>query len=274
MSQSLSRRYFLAATAGSAIGTGLFSKVGVAQSDSTPSRESSGEDTGLEAFPRQSPSLVQETVGASHGRFERVRELVAAYPELAKSSWDWGFGDWEAPIEAASHTGQREIAHFLIDHGARPNLFTFAMLGDLGVVKSLLEVQPELRKATGPHGLSLLHHARVGGEKSAEVRRYLETLGDADAGGTAASKEMADALSGVYATDGPHAKKFQILLNKQGLAVQGEGGISRNLFQLADGVLHPSGAPSVRFRFELVEGKAQSASLMMGGRTYQATRIP
>jgi hypothetical protein len=50
--------------------------------------------------------------------------------------------DWEAPIDAASHVGNRDITLFLLDYGARLTTFTFAMLGHVDVVKSLLTAQP------------------------------------------------------------------------------------------------------------------------------------
>ena len=122
---ALDRRDFLTTGVGATMVAGLLSSLespAHAQVGAIDAERTSV--PGLDAFPRQSPKLVQETVGASHARLERVRELVTAYPELAKSSWDWGFGDWEAPIDAASHTGQREIALFLMEHGARPTVFT------------------------------------------------------------------------------------------------------------------------------------------------------
>ena len=76
-------------------------------------------------------------VGVSHGNVARVKELVGRQPALAKVSFDWGFGDWESCIDAASHVGNRDIAEFLIANGARPTIFTAAMLGQLDVVKAL-----------------------------------------------------------------------------------------------------------------------------------------
>jgi hypothetical protein len=49
-------------------------------------------------------------VGASHGNLARVNELVLAHPALANAAWDWGFGDWETAIGAASHVGNKQIA--------------------------------------------------------------------------------------------------------------------------------------------------------------------
>ena len=271
---ALDRRDFLTTGVGATMVAGLLSSLespAHAQVGAIDAERTSV--PGLDAFPRQSPKLVQETVGASHARLERVRELVTAYPELAKSSWDWGFGDWEAPIDAASHTGQREIALFLMEHGARPTVFTYAMLGELNIVKVVLDSQPQLRKMGGPHGLTLLHHARVGGERAAAVRDYLENLGGADDGSTVPSKEIADAVVGRYAADGANGPRFEVLLNKQKLAVVGEVGMPRNLFQLPDASLHPAGAPSVRFRFEIVDGRAESVSVNMGAALVQAVRV-
>jgi len=59
-----------------------------------------------------------------------------------KAVWDWGFGDWESALGAASHVGNREIAEYLIAHGARPSLFSATMLGHLDVVKAFIAAQP------------------------------------------------------------------------------------------------------------------------------------
>jgi hypothetical protein len=74
-------------------------------------------------------------VGVSHGNLPRVKELVSARPALARASWDWGYGDWEAAIDAASHVGNRPIAEYLIANGARPTIYTAAMMGQLAIVK-------------------------------------------------------------------------------------------------------------------------------------------
>src|SRR5262249_3053675 len=63
------------------------------------------EPSALEVFPAQPAALAGETVTVSHTNFKRVKELVEAHPALAKASWDWGFGDWETALGAASHTG-------------------------------------------------------------------------------------------------------------------------------------------------------------------------
>src|SRR5712664_3024462 len=84
-----------------------------------------------ETFPTQPPALVREMVLVAHGNVKRVHELVEARPSLAKAAWDWGFGDWESALGAASHVGNRDIAEYLIAHGARPSIFSETMLGHL-----------------------------------------------------------------------------------------------------------------------------------------------
>lgn len=82
-------------------------------------------------YPTQEPEMVQEMVVVAHGNVARVKELVARHQTLAKAAWDWGFGDWEDALGAASHVGNREIAELLLANGARPTIFSAAMLGQL-----------------------------------------------------------------------------------------------------------------------------------------------
>src|SRR3954465_14691064 len=87
------------------------------------------------SFPAHDPNLVRDMVGVSHGNVDRVRELLAGKPALANAAWDWGYGDWESALGAASHVGNREIAGMLLAAGARPSIFSAAMLGHVEVVK-------------------------------------------------------------------------------------------------------------------------------------------
>src|SRR5262249_41886707 len=108
------------------------------------------------AFPRQDPALVREIVGASHSDLEKVKQLVDSKPALARAAMDWGFGDWEDALGAASHTGRFEIAQVLIAHGARPTMFSAAMMGQLDVVKGFIAASPGCQATLGPHGITLL----------------------------------------------------------------------------------------------------------------------
>ncbi len=68
----------------------------------------------------------------------------------------------------------------LLAAGARPSIFSAAMLGHLDTVKAFVLASPGVQKTRGPHGLTLLSHARAGGAGAADVVKYLESLGDAD----------------------------------------------------------------------------------------------
>ncbi len=134
-----------------------------------------------DAFPQQDPALVKDAVGASHGNFARIRELVERQPAMARASIDWGFGDWETCIDAAAHVGNKPIADFLLTHGARPTIFSAAMMGQLDAVKAFIAARPGIQKTLGPHGITLMSHAKAGGPDAAAVVQYLAALGDADA---------------------------------------------------------------------------------------------
>ena len=151
-------------------------------------------------FPTQPADLARQMVGASHRDGAKVRELLALHPTLANASWDWGFGDWEDAIGAASHVGNREIAAILLAHGARPTIFTAAMLGQLDTVKAFIKASPGIEATTGPHGITLLRHAIAGGPTAQPVVDYLKTVPDADKrpDSQPLSPEAMAALAGEY----------------------------------------------------------------------------
>jgi hypothetical protein len=104
-------------------------------------------------------ALVQAFVGNAHGNLDEVRSLLEQEPALVNAAWDWGGGDWETGLGAAAHMRNREIALFLLDNGARLDIFAAAMLGQVEVVRAMLDARPELRDAKGPHGIPLSAHA-------------------------------------------------------------------------------------------------------------------
>jgi hypothetical protein len=131
----------------------------------------------MDAFPLQPPGVVREVVLVAHFDAKRLRSLVDAQPALARAAVDWGFGDWEDALGAASHMGNREIAEYLLSKGARPTIFSAAMLGQLNVVKAFVQAQPRVQRTPGPHSISLLSHARAGGKDAQTVFDYLNALG-------------------------------------------------------------------------------------------------
>ena len=126
--------------------------------------------------PQRPPAIAGETVkafvGAGHGDLDKTKQMLAENPGLLNATWDWGGGDFESALGAAAHTGSREIALYLIERGARIDVFAAAMLGELEVVRALLDAFPALVHAAGPHGIPLRVHAEVGG--SAEVLALLD----------------------------------------------------------------------------------------------------
>ena len=203
-----------------------------------------------ETFPTEAPALVREMVSVAHGNMKRVRELVEARPALVKAAWDWGFGDWESALGAASHTGNREIAEYLIAHGARPTLFSATMLGHLDVVKAFIAAQPGVQRIPGPHSISLLAHGKAGGAAAEAVRAYLESLGDAGSPPAAPlTEEEATALAGAYTFGTGPADRIEVTATRGQLMFTRTGTTGRGLVHLVDHVFHPAGASAVRIRF-------------------------
>ena len=126
--------------------------------------------------PRIDSQLVCEFVTQAHSDLARIKAMLAQQPALVNAAWDWGAGDWETGLGAAAHMGQRDIAQFLLAHGARMDIFSAAMLGHLAVVQAMLVVNPEARNSLGPHGIPLVKHAEAGGERAAPVADYLKGL--------------------------------------------------------------------------------------------------
>lgn len=121
--------------------------------------------------------LVKEFVLAGHFNLDKVKSMLNDYPNLLYSRYDWGNGDFEEAIEGAGHKGNKEVANYLIEKGARVNLFVLTMLGKTSLVKPTLEAYPNLLFSKGPHGLTLLHHAEIGGKESKELYDYLLSKG-------------------------------------------------------------------------------------------------
>lgn len=207
-------------------------------------------------FPAQDDAAVLAAVRFSHFDLDRVRELVEARPELAKASWDWGYGDWETALGAASHTGNHAIAELLLEHGAPPTLFSATALGQLDVVRSMVEAAPGIQSQPGPHGIPLLEHARLAGERARDVAAYLEEAGGADRWPEATPYEVArEDFFGRYRF-GPGEDDLFVAYDQRGALMlkRGEVGTGRALTHRGGHVFHPAGAPSVRIVFEVEDG--------------------
>jgi hypothetical protein len=252
---SFSRRSFFSLTTGlSALGVSAFASRAWGQAPPPTPFAISGAD----ALPQQDPSLVKDAVGASHGNFARIRELVEKQPAIAGASIDWGFGDWETCLDAASHVGNKPIADFLLSHGARPTIFSAAMMGQLDAVKAFVAARPGIQKGYGPHGITLLSHARAGGPDAAGVVQYLTALGEADI--PLATQPLApadrDALVGKYVYGPGPRDFFTIDVQQDRLGIDRPGSPARRgLGHVGNLVFFPTGVPSAKIAFAREGGK-------------------
>jgi hypothetical protein len=226
-----------------------------------PPPAQAGADAAVAAsFPTQDPALVREMVGVSHGNLARVKELVTRQPALARATYDWGFGDWESALDAASHVGNRDIALFLLANGARPTLFSAAMLGQLDAVKAFVVAIPGIQRTLGPHGITLLAHASAGGEQARPVLAYLEQLGDANP--RLESSPLTDAeiaaLIGTYQYGSSSTERIVIDAVKGQIGFMRTATPRRGLIVRGAREFSPVGAPAVRIKF-VVEGEGVAA---------------
>ncbi len=228
-----------------------------------------------DVYPGQDPALVKEVVGASHGNFARVREIVETQPAYARASMDWGFGDWETCIDAAAHVGNKPIADFLLTHGARPTMFSAAMMGQLDAVKAFIAARPGIQKTLGPHGITLMSHARAGGPDAAPVLEYLKSIGDADIPlpSTAVAPADRDALVGNYVYGPGSRDYFSVDVQRDQLGIDRPAGPARRfLIHTGNLVFYPSGVPTVKIAFARDGNKATQLTIADPEVTVTATR--
>jgi hypothetical protein len=189
MPDPISRRSFTLVTSGAMLGTAT----NLPAADEKPKADSPAAHTGpIEAaFERSYPApgfkpswkkpqinrlLVQDFVIYAHSELDMVKKLLEKEPALLNATVDWGNGDWETGLGGASHMGRQDIVEYLLERGARIDIFCAAMVGRLDAVKSFLSLQPKLIDAKGPHGFTLHFHAQVGGKEAEPVLDYLQSI--------------------------------------------------------------------------------------------------
>lgn len=183
MSSKTTRRLFLGAT-----GSAITLSVATAMGKSTEQDEKGPQEAAFERNydpPKFKPSwakeqvnrqLLQDFVIFAHSDLAMVKQLLEREPGLLNGAVDWGGGDFETALGGASHMGKHDIVEYLLERGARIDIFCAAMTGQIDAVRSFLTLQPALIDAKGPHGFSLHFHAQVGGERSAAVLEYLQSI--------------------------------------------------------------------------------------------------
>lgn len=104
-----------------------------------------------------SQDTIDQFVGNAHGNLAIVKELVGKFPSMINANASWT----ETAVQAATQTGQVEIAKYLVDHGADYDICTAAMLGNLDCLVDFLKEDPNLVNARGAHGIPLLYFSVI-----------------------------------------------------------------------------------------------------------------
>jgi hypothetical protein len=220
-----------------------------------------------EQYPAYASDLIRTIITVAHFDLDKLKGLIGPHPQLVKSAWDWGFGDWETPLGAACHMGRHDIAEYLLLNGAIPTLFSWVLFGDLRMVEQISERQPGIQRVGGPHSISLLAHARMGGKQSEKVLEYLTSLKDADgAKPVPLTEEEKASICGSYRLGTAPSQLVDVtsdMLSYQNnpmytyapqLNWTRHGTVGRPLFHVGNKVFYPAGAPSVEILFKFDSG--------------------
>lgn len=105
--------------------------------------------------------MIKELVIAAHGDLDFVKERISAEPRLANARFHQ-FD--EAPIEAASHMGRTDIAHYLLGSGAPLTIHCAVMLGLRETAEAYLRRDKTLAVKPGAHGIPIMFHAAFSGD--------------------------------------------------------------------------------------------------------------
>ncbi|MCF7560198.1 hypothetical protein L3X39_06065 [Sabulilitoribacter multivorans] len=236
-------------------------------------------------YPAIDDAIVNEVVGKSHFDLDRVKELVDKRPELSRATWDWGFGDWESAIGAASHVGRRDIIAYLLSKGAKANIFTFATLGAYDTVKSMIEFYPGIQENYGPHGISLLQHATVGLRmkdkmtadqitNSEKLISYLEQLGNADGATFEELTEGKEKYLGDYKYGEGDNEGFSVKQNMRDMLTFGSlGNFGGALYKVKDHEFRYNKFPSVFISFQVENEQVISVTVKEPDLTLVAKKV-
>lgn len=115
------------------------------------------------AFPQEQ---IREFVIAAHFDLEKVKAMLAEHPGLLTVAFEWGPGDYEDGLGAASHVGNRPIAEFFLGQGVPLTVCAAAMLGRKADVEQFIADDASLANAKGAHGIPIMFHAAMSGDTS------------------------------------------------------------------------------------------------------------
>ena len=125
--------------------------------------------------PQINRLMVQDFVIFAHMDLPMAKKLLEKQPLLVNAFMDWGAGDWESGLGGASHMGRHDIVEFLLEKGARIDIFCAAMMGQLDAVRAFLTLQPKLIDSRGPHGFTLHFHAQLA-KDGGKTLDYLQSV--------------------------------------------------------------------------------------------------
>jgi hypothetical protein len=123
------------------------------------------------------------------------------------------------------------------------------MLGQLGAVQAFVAVCRGIKRVRGPICITLLAHARAGGDAARPVLEYLQSLQGADEALPnlpLTDDQLALLVGDFTATDGS-ARRLRVARDRSGgVTVAGEGGVPRALRHQGELAFVPVGAERVR----------------------------
>jgi hypothetical protein len=113
-----------------------------------------------------------------------------------------------------------------------------------------VSAQPGVERIRGPHSISLLAHARAGGEAARPVYDFLLSLGDADADPQIpVSPSELDFIAGTYPFGPAENDQIQVTADKGTITWTRRGDHGEAVVPSGAGAFYPWGASAVRIRF-------------------------
>jgi hypothetical protein len=138
------------------------------------------------------------------------------------------------------------------------------MTGQLDVVKAFIAARPGVQRTYGPHGITLLSHAKAGGADATAVAQYLATLGDADIPLPTQPLTTADrdAVVGKYVYGPGPRDFFTIDVQQDRLGIERPGAPARRfLMHTGNLIFFPSGVPTAKVAFARESGRITQLTL-------------
>lgn len=105
--------------------------------------------------------LAHQFIIECHANLDKVKEMLVEHPQLVHA---YNQETDESALGAAGHMGNRQIANYLLHHGAKLELATAAMLGMRAEVDRFTEQDPLLATSGGAHGIPVAFHAAMSGD--------------------------------------------------------------------------------------------------------------